>query len=131
MIPAIQRLISEYKKRRSEIKKRLEEFAPLHKGKDEDIFSELCFCILTPQAKATSCDGAIRKLKKENLLFKGCERAVRKHLKGVVRFHNKKAKYLIEARNRFKTNKGLDVKSKIDMSDPFNAREWLGANIKG
>lgn len=131
MIPAVKKLISEYKKRRSEIKKRLEDFAPIHRGKDADIFQELCFCILTPQAKAVSCDGAIKRLKEEDLLLKGCERAVRKHLKGAVRFHNKKAQYIIGARNNFKTDKGLDLKSKIDMNDPFKAREWLVANIKG
>lgn len=131
MIPAIEKLISEYKKRRSEIKKRLEDFSLLHKGRDADIFQELCFCILTPQAKAVSCDGAIKSLRNHNLLLKGCERAVRKHLKGAVRFHNKKAKYLIGARNRFKTDKGFDIKSKIDTNDPFKAREWLAENVKG
>ncbi len=45
-------LISEYRTKKHKIKSRLKEFAALHKAGEEDIFSELCFCILTPQSKA-------------------------------------------------------------------------------
>jgi len=56
-------LITEYNKRRHAIKERLNEFEKLQKAGDEDLFGELCFCILTPQAKAVCCNEAIIKLK--------------------------------------------------------------------
>ena len=57
-------LISEYRRKKPQIKKRLREFENLYRGKSEDIFSELCFCILTPQSKAVYCGSVINKLKK-------------------------------------------------------------------
>ncbi len=129
--PAIEKLISEYRKRKSAIKKRLKEFSSLHKGKDKEIFSELCFCILTPQAKAVSCDRAVRQLENSDLLLKGCVREVRSCLKGMVRFHNKKAEYLVGARRLFKKGKTLDIKSRLDPRNNFKMREWLVSNIKG
>lgn len=127
----IRYLISQYRKRKHEIKKRLEDFASLHTGRDEDIFSELCFCLLTPQAKAVSCDKAIQRLKASRLLLEGCARAIRPVLKGAVRFHNKKADYLVGARRFFKKARRLDIKSRLDMHDALRSRGWLVANIKG
>ncbi|MBI5124252.1 MAG: DNA lyase, partial [Candidatus Omnitrophica bacterium] len=43
-------LIEEYKRKKTEIKKRLKEFKGLGKAKDERLFSELCFCILAPHS---------------------------------------------------------------------------------
>lgn len=123
-------LLKDYRKRKKEIKRRLEDFKHVYKKRDKDIFSELCFCILTPQAKAVSCDAAIRRLERRNLLFAGARKEIRTCLKG-VRFPNNKARYLIEAREFFKNGKGLDVKSKIDTRDVFKTREWLVRNIKG
>ena len=123
-------LLRNYRKRKKEIKGRLQDFKDVYKKRDKDIFSELCFCILTPQAKAVSCDAAIRRLEKRNLLSGGAQKDIRSCLKG-VRFPNNKARYLIEAREFFKNQKGLDVKSKLDTKDVFKTREWLVRNIKG
>ena len=86
-------LLSEYKKRKGEIKKRLGEFKNIHRRKDEDIFSELSFCILTPQSKAVYCDKAVKELTCSGLLFKGTEDIIGEILRGNVRFHNKKADF--------------------------------------
>ena len=123
-------LLRNYRKKKKEIRRRLEDFKDVYKKRDKDIFSELCFCILTPQAKAVSCDAAIRRLEKRNLLSGGAQKDIRSCLKG-VRFPNNKARYLIEAREFFKNQKGLDVKSKLDTKDVFKTREWLVRNIKG
>ncbi|MBI3009260.1 MAG: N-glycosylase/DNA lyase [Candidatus Omnitrophica bacterium] len=112
------------------MKERLKEFRDLHKGKDEDIFSELCFCILTPQSKAVNSDRAIKELKKSGLLFKGNRRAVRARLKG-VRFPNNKSAFLIYARKVFKDGKGVNVKCRLNPDDIFTTREWLVKNVKG
>ena len=131
MTPALRQLISEYKKRKPEIKKRLGEFSSLHKGRDEDIFQELCFCLLTANANALYCDKAIKELRQTNLLFDGKAHQIRPKLRGRVRFHNKKADFIIGARKLFKSGKGICVKKKLNFKDVFKSREWLVENIKG
>jgi len=117
-------LALEYKKKKSEIKQKLKEFKSLKSAKDEDIFSELCFCILTPQSKAVYCDEAVRSLRKSGFLFKGSRRAVRSGLQK-VRFPNNKTGYLISAR------KFLDIKNRLNSGDVLKTRDWLVKNIKG
>jgi N-glycosylase/DNA lyase len=124
-------LVSHYKKKKSTIKKRLKDFKGLHKAGDRDIFRELCFCILTPQSKAVNCDKAIKELKRTNLLFTGSGEDISPVLKGRARFHNKKAGYLVTARNTFKKGNRLDIKSKLNAKDTSGTREWLVRNIKG
>lgn len=124
-------LLLEYKKRKREIKNRLAEFRKVQNSGDKEIFSELCFCLLTPQSKAVSCDRALQGLKKTGLLYCGCVRAIRKALRGSARFHNKKAQYLVAARRIFANGKKLDLKSKLDAKDSLEAREWLVSSIKG
>ena len=114
----MKRLISEYNRKKPCIKKRLADFKKLKNSKNNDIFAELCFCLLTPQSKATSCDRAVKELRKSGLLFKGSERDIKLKLKGLARFHNKKARYLIAARKTFMNNGKLE-------------RDWLVKNIKG
>jgi len=124
-------LISEYKKKKQQIKKSLKEFRGLRNAKDEDIFQELCFCILTPQTKALFCDKAVKDLRKSGLLFKGDKDTISKRLKGKVRFHNNKAEYIIAARKLFKNGRTFDIKNKLDMSDVLKIRNWLVKNVKG
>jgi len=123
-------LISKYNKKRHLIKKRLKGFRNLHKTKKADIFSELCFCLLTPQSKAVFCDKAIKNLKKRGLLLNGSKLAIKNQLKG-VRFPNNKTLYLIAARKLFRNNKAFDIKSKFNNGDVFKTREWLVKNVKG
>lgn len=130
-------LTLEYRRKKHKIKNRLKEFSNLYKAKDEDIFQELCFCILTPQSKAIYCDKAVRELKDRGLLFKGCKELIRTKLKG-VRFPNNKATYLIAARDFFSAKggsasggKSMDLRSKLDKNDVFKTRDWLAKNIKG
>jgi len=125
------RLILEYKARKDQIKKRLEEFKPLHKGKDEEIFSELCFCILTANANALHCADAIKELKETGLLYKGDESAIRPKLKGRARFHNKKADFVVLARKLFYDGGCIKVKDRINARDTLGTRDWLVENIKG
>ncbi|MBU4311764.1 MAG: N-glycosylase/DNA lyase [Candidatus Omnitrophica bacterium] len=123
-------LLKDHRRKKQAIKKRLQDFRQVYKRGDEDIFSELCFCILTPQARAVVCDMAIKKLQDKGLLHRGAQEDIRKCLSG-VRFPNNKARYLIEAREFFKNGKGPDIKSKIDPMDPNKTRDWLVRNVKG
>ena len=108
---------------KNKVDKRLKEFEDF-KNKRE-WFSELCFCILTANSKAATA------LKiQEELTQKGfCEYSlddIRKTIrKNKHRFHNNKAKYIINAREH------IDIKNKIKELNEIKAREWLAKNVKG
>lgn len=118
------KLLEEYKSKKRDIKRRLREFEKAGKSNADDIFAELCFCILTPQSSARQCDEAIRELKKNRLLFNALAGAIRPVLKGRARFHKKKADYLVNARRSFK----LNVLSEGNIPD---VRKKIVENIKG
>ncbi|MFH1594639.1 MAG: N-glycosylase/DNA lyase [Candidatus Omnitrophota bacterium] len=124
-------LISKYKGKKSEIKNRLQEFKKVGTGCDEDLFAELCFCLLTPQSKAVSCDRAIKDLKKKGLLVKGSPERIANCIKGYARFHNKKSEYLVNAREIFTADRKINLKRRLDGKDALKTREWLIENIKG
>jgi N-glycosylase/DNA lyase len=96
--------LANYPKMKSAIEKRLSEFDEIGKGNGKALFEELAFCILTPQSKAKSCDAAIRELKGKGLLFSGSAGEIARVLKSKTRFHNNKAKYLVEAREKFEAD---------------------------
>ncbi|RLC47072.1 MAG: DNA lyase [Candidatus Cloacimonadota bacterium] len=109
------------------IQSRLSEFRQTGwTGRDEDIFAELVFCILTPQSRAKSCWKAVENLIEKNLLFKGDKDKIAKELFG-VRFKNNKSRYIVEARKSFADISNLFRGSK----DIYKKREWLVQNIKG
>ena len=119
----------EYKKREKDIRKRLREFRDIGSKDDRDIFPELCFCLLTPQSRALTCDKAIKDLTRTGVLFNGGQRAIRNRLKG-VRFPNNKSGYVIEARRLFKNGKGFNIKSKLN-GNMLQTRDWFVKNVKG
>ncbi len=105
--------------------RRLAEFSSFKTKSEDEWFSELCFCILAANAKQkTSAEiqaqlshQGFRTLSEETLanLIK-----VNKH-----RFHNNKAKYIVQARDF------ANVKSIIQDMPEIQAREWLVQNISG
>lgn len=121
-----------YRLKKKEIISRLKEFEQnLLQKNDEEIFGELAFCLLTPQSRATSCWDAIVTMKEEQLLVKGSVDQIRKSLR-CVRFHNKKAGYIVAARRLFLTNGRISIKPLIGkFIDTYECREWLVMNIKG
>ena len=123
-------LLEHYKKNKGSIKNRLRDFEDSYKKDDKHVFSELCFCLLTPQAEAVECDKAIKELKKTGLLFDGKPSAVSPYLKA-ARFLNKKAEFIVNARSLFKKNGCFRIKDRIDEKNILKTREWLVENIKG
>jgi N-glycosylase/DNA lyase len=126
----ITELNSIYNKKKKDLKKRLKEFRAVWEEPEKRIFSELCFCICTPQSKAIKCDEAISYLSGEGILYNGGFPQIRAGLKA-VRFPNNKAKYILEAREKLKYKASIKIKDKIDIGDIFTTREWLVKNIKG
>jgi N-glycosylase/DNA lyase len=121
-----------YGSKKREVLDRLKEFENLWvKGKDEEIFEELAFCILTPQSKAKVCCKAIERLKEKDLLFRGSNEDIKEGIRD-VRFKNKKADYLVKARNFFSKNGRICIKQAISQwKDPHACRDWLVKHITG
>ena len=130
--PAISQLKRIYGIKKNEIISRLKEFKKLWSdGNDEEIFTELAFCILTPQSKAKSCWDAIAKLEKQDLLSKGTIKQIKQGL-NCVRFKNKKAEYIVRARKLFTNSERVFTKPVLSrFTDVRECREWLVQNIKG
>ncbi|MBS1112491.1 MAG: DNA-(Apurinic or apyrimidinic site) lyase, partial [Nitrospirae bacterium] len=128
----IRQLQKLYRTKKKEIISGLGEFQKcLNDKNDEEVFCELAFCLLTPQSKAQCCWDAIRTIKWQGLLLKGTEDNIKGNLHR-VRFHNKKAQYLVGARARFLNKGKLAIKTSLkNMRDIHAYREWLVRNIKG
>ncbi|MFA6489766.1 MAG: N-glycosylase/DNA lyase, partial [Candidatus Micrarchaeia archaeon] len=124
-------LKSKHRKMRKEIVERLSYFEKVGRSHPRVLFEELSFCILTPQSKAFSCDEAIRELKEKGLLFGGEAGDIARVLAKKTRFHNNKAKYLVEARGKIGTD-GFRRLSTITFSgSEREARLALLKNVKG
>lgn len=131
MVEDLEGLIDTYKERKDEIRRRLREFDEILDESDERVFADLCFCICTPQSKATTCWKAITSLSEKNLLMDGDEEQIAKYLEG-VRFNDAKARYIISARNFFKKDETLELKKRLlAFRDVFELREWLVRNVMG
>ena len=127
----IGRLMESYRARMEEIGERLSEFKGILEGSDEKVFAELCFCICTPQSKATACWEAISSLVENDLLFYGSEDEIRPFLGRVV-FAEAKAGYIVKARRLFTRDGELRVKERMEaFNDIFKLRGWLVKNVKG
>lgn len=114
-------LLEVYDQKKAEIKKRLDDFGNV---KGEDIFYELCFCILTPQSKAKLCWKAVEDLKKNDFLNKNINPLP--FLIGRTRFQNNKSKYLIELKSKYG-----ELIENLNKLNPYEMREWLVKNVKG
>jgi len=111
------------------VEKRVSEFASFKNKGNNEWFSELCFCILTANSKAKTAIS----IQKE-LGFRGFSTLNQQELSNVIRknkhrFHNNKAKYIVEARNH------LNIKEKINEllkeQGIIATRNWIAENIKG
>src|SRR6266852_8532188 len=106
---AVQELQTLYNEKRDAIQQRLREFKEILDRDDNDVFAELCFCLLTPQSSAKTCWAAITRRKEKSLLLKGAPGELEPLLND-VRFNESKAKYIVQAREQFSKNGDLQVK---------------------
>jgi len=123
-------LLNLYKSRKNEIKNRLKEFEEVWDQDDKRIFTELVFCMLTPQSKAESCWRAASKMLETGKLFTGNKKDIQKFLFD-VRFPENKSKYIIEAREKFMITGDVRIKDKLNFESKKEAREWVVENVKG
>jgi N-glycosylase/DNA lyase len=107
------------------VRQRMEEFHRLGSAGADDLFKELCFCILTANYSA---EGGIRIQKKVGDGFLTLDEvglASRLRQLG-YRFPNARARYIIEARAR----KG-ELMDALASLRGARLRHWLASNIKG
>lgn len=121
-----------YDSKRQEIALRLHEFRKIwKKGAKKEIFAELVFCILTPQANGKACWSAVENMIAKGVLFEGERIDIVKEL-NFARFVQKKSAYIVEAREKFLSDHSVNLKSVISkIGDGHKAREWLVNNVKG
>ena len=128
---AIEELQALYGERRDAIHQRLREFREILDRNDDDVFAELCFCLLTPQSSAKTCWAAVSRLRERSLLLKGGATEIQPQLND-VRFGDSKAKYIVEARATFSKDGKLFLKSHLSsFANLFELREWMVENVKG
>ncbi|HLC39421.1 MAG TPA: N-glycosylase/DNA lyase [archaeon] len=128
----VETLLQKYEQRKDEIKKRLEEFRNVFNQDDKRIFTELAFCLCTPQSKATSAWNAITALTKNNFLFSGTEQQIQPFL-NTVRFNESKSKHIAASRNMFTSDGEIKIKQKLLEfgGNQLAMREWFAENVMG
>lgn len=105
---------------------RLKEFEDLGRKTNEDWFSELCFCILTANSKARTALAIQKELGSNGFCNCTLKELTNTIIKNKHRFHNNKARYIVESR-QFKNIKTILSQCKNE----FEMREWLVKNVKG
>lgn len=124
-------LLAKYARMRGSIGARLSEFSAVGKKGGKTLFSELCFCLLTPQSKARSCDAAVRELVEKGLLLNGSAAEIAKVLSKKTRFHNNKAKYIVGAREKFAKGRFASLQKRTFSESERAARQYFLRNVKG
>ena len=119
--------------KKSPIKKkvdfRLLEFQSFENKSNLSWFSELCFCILTANSKAVTAISIQKELKGRGFLEKSFEHVRDAIIANKHRFHNNKARFIVEAR-QFKDIKKI-VALKVSEIGENRTRDFLAENIKG
>ena len=115
----------EYQSKKRAILERLWEFKRV---KNDDLFYEMCFCLLTPQSNAINADSCIRRLKQLDFLHNDVnQEEIKSILKGNIRFHNNKSRYLLELKDKY-----LWIKEKLnEIEDIRIKRDFLVINVLG
>ncbi len=119
-----------YDEIRQPVTQQLTQFLDIWKRADKkEFFIELIFCLLTPQTSALQAHKAVNLLLEKSILFSANAVTLSNHL-NIVRFKNNKAKYIVEAREKYWSGEGLN-KVLYQLKDDFQRRDWLVSNVKG
>src|SRR3989344_5217008 len=143
-------LKKEYLLKKDRIASRLDEFDKFYSGKyswhfndgkmelrennldeNHNIFSELCFCILTANTSAEMGMKSIDRIR--HLLADGKAEEMSKMLEGVYRFNNLRPAFIVHTRELLKKNHNFELKKLIESmkDDPDTLRDFFVENVKG
>lgn len=115
----------EYEKRKEEIKTALSNFK--NPKTENDVFYELVFTLLTPQSNGVRCWGIVEDLKKIDFFQSSMEIGkLQEFLRSRVRFHNNKAKYILEVRTNWQ-----QIYGNLSDANSEKLREWLVESVNG
>jgi N-glycosylase/DNA lyase len=114
----------------SEIKHRIDtrlaEFSIIKNNSKEEIFKELCFCIMTANCSAMKCIEVHEHIGEDFLSFSEIELA-KKFKELGYRFPNIRSSFIIEARKILSQLEDI-IKSG---DDDISLREWIVKNVRG
>ena len=114
------------------INKKLKEFSSYENKSEAQWFSELCFCILTANSKAITALSVQKELGVKGFLNYSEKKIALAIKNNGHRFHNNKAKYIVEARKHKDIKKVIiKIAKRNNYSSQKQAREFLVKNIKG
>ncbi|HIQ29889.1 MAG TPA: N-glycosylase/DNA lyase [Candidatus Caldiarchaeum subterraneum] len=119
-----------YTEKKRDLEARIREFKEMKCSSPDRLFEELVFCICTPQTKARAADNAVRELRETGALFSDSREEIAYILrKNGVRFHNNKARSIVEARKILPSTlpKVLETADR----NPQAARDFLVLNVRG
>ncbi len=121
----VETLREEMESRREAIRERLALFAAV---RPEQYFFELVYCLLTPQSSAVNAAKAVALLQTRGISADCRELATMLHHEEFyIRFHNTKARRILEAQEKF-----VEIALRIaGEKDAARLREWLVSNVKG
>lgn len=124
-------LKKEYELKKDKIQQRLKDFEDVFSKGNKEIFEELCFCILTPNASAKMGINAMNSLKP--VIYTGNLQDFQNALKSSnYRYPNIRAQYLVEARDFIRDELKFQLKEKIlSFKDQKELREYFSKSIKG
>ncbi len=114
-----------YEKLKPLIRQRLDDFKNVSESK---YFYELCFCICTPQSRASSAMAVQLELEKLGFLNNDLDPTpILRNNSNYIRFHNQKSKRLVLIKEQW-----IDIKAVLDSNlSGEEKREWLNNNING
>ncbi len=123
-------IIGYREKHRALVEERLKDFYTLRNTSNRRIFSELTYCILTPQSNALACDRVVEELDRLGILSNPRRR--RSELEGVLkktRFWRNKSRYVLKAWERYMDG-GKDMKAELELDLSPQENKTLRNNIR-
>lgn len=124
-------LVKKYKSKRREIKLRISEFSKVNSLGENALLGEMAFCISAANSSAKAAFRAQDELIKSGLIY--CnqkEQIAEVLLKSGVRFHNNKAKYIVDAKKHLFEEKML-FRYLDENRNEFELRNVLAKNVLG
>ena len=121
----IENIIKTHSERRSEIRKRLDEFASIgEEGSDEKLFEEMVFCFFTGGCSARMGMNSIEAIRP--ILMTGDQCEIANALVGSHRYPNARAGYVVTSREFLREHCGLKLRKKLKSFDcGLERRDWL------
>lgn len=114
-----------HSKRKKEIRDRLREFQDIwEKGSDARLWEEMVFCFFTGGCSARMGLNAVEAVRP--LLLDGSQEELANTLRGVHRYPNARARYIVASRNFLREHCDLMLRGRLDDFDcHLERRDWL------